>query len=238
MAGVVRRVGENVRRRSGPWTPAVHQVLHHLERVGFRGAPRALGIDEQGREILTFIPGRVVSPRVLDEAGLVRVAGLIRDYHAVMATFSPPADAVWQMDGRDPVGPAELICHNDLAAWNLVVGEQAWVFIDWDLAAPGRRLWDLALAVCSFVPLWPDQTASMDRYRLFCEAYGLAGADARALLDVVVQRTRRMAQVLVDNADREPYASLVRDGHAESWQQVARHVEAQASVWRSQLAPG
>ena len=58
------------------------------------------------------------------------------------------------------------------------------------------------------------------------------------MLDVVVQRTRRMAQVLVDNADREPYASLVRDGHAESWQRVARHVEAQASVWRSQLPPG
>ena len=38
----VVRVGDTVRRNAGPWTPAVHSLLHHLERVGFTGAPRAL----------------------------------------------------------------------------------------------------------------------------------------------------------------------------------------------------
>ena len=195
MAGQVHRIGETVRRPTGPWTPAVHQVLHHLEQVGFRGAPRALGSDEQGREILTFIPGNMVHLRVLDDAGLTRVARLIRDYHAAVVSFMPPADAHWQTDGRDPIGTGELICHNDLAPWNLIVGEHEWAFIDWDLAAPGRRLWDLALAVCSFVPLWPDHTANLRRYRLFCASYGLSAADVHELLDLVVQRTRRMAQV-------------------------------------------
>ena len=54
---VVVRVGETVRRPTGPWTPAVHALLDHLEAKGFPGSPRARGLDEQGREILTFLPG-------------------------------------------------------------------------------------------------------------------------------------------------------------------------------------
>ena len=173
---------------------------------------------------------------MLDEAGLARVARLIRAYHAAVASFRPPPDARWQPEGRDPTGPGELVCHNDLASWNLIVSDQQWAFIDWDLAAPGRRLWDVALAVCSFVPLWPDRTVDLHRYRRFCQAYGLSAADEQELLDVVVQRTRQMGQVLLDNIDREPYASLVREGHADSWRRVADHVERRAARWRSQLS--
>lgn len=50
------RVGDTVRRRAGPWTPAVHSLLRYLEQAGFE-APRVLGIDEQGREILGYIAG-------------------------------------------------------------------------------------------------------------------------------------------------------------------------------------
>src|SRR5690349_7680727 len=51
------RIGDTVRRAAGPWTPAVHALLQHLEAVGFAGAPRAHGFDEQGREVLTYLPG-------------------------------------------------------------------------------------------------------------------------------------------------------------------------------------
>src|SRR5439155_3349137 len=37
------RVGDTVRRRAGPWTPAVQSLLAHLEAVGFTAAPRSLG---------------------------------------------------------------------------------------------------------------------------------------------------------------------------------------------------
>ena len=45
----VSRVGDTVRRNAGPWTPAVHALLNHLERVGFTGSPHALGMDELGK---------------------------------------------------------------------------------------------------------------------------------------------------------------------------------------------
>jgi len=182
MAGEVLRVGHTVRRRAGPWTPAVHELLRHLEQVDFQGAPRALGMDRHDREILSFIPGDVVHPRMLDDADLARVARLIRDYHAAVASFMPSAVAHWQTDGRDPTVADELVCHNDLAPRNLIVGEQSWASIDWDLVAPGRCLWDLAPPVCNFVPLWPEQPAGIRRYRVSCEAYGLARADERELL--------------------------------------------------------
>ena len=53
----VVRVGDTVRRNAGPWTPAVHALLRHLERVGFNGSPRALGMDERGREVISFVEG-------------------------------------------------------------------------------------------------------------------------------------------------------------------------------------
>jgi hypothetical protein len=95
MSSGVVRVGDTVRRPAGPWTPAVHALLTHLHDVGFDGAPRPLGIDEQGREVLTFIPGTVAWPNhfhLLDgDAQLRRAARLIREFHDAVAGFSTPS---------------------------------------------------------------------------------------------------------------------------------------------------
>jgi hypothetical protein len=51
--GVVR-VGDTVRRPRDTASHLMREVLLHLERVGFDAAPRWLGVDEQGRDILTL----------------------------------------------------------------------------------------------------------------------------------------------------------------------------------------
>ena len=84
-------VGDTVRRAAGPWTPTIHALLDHLRASGFRMAPRPLGLDERGREILSLLPGRVATyplpAFVLSEPMLVRAAQILRAYHDASADF-------------------------------------------------------------------------------------------------------------------------------------------------------
>jgi hypothetical protein len=92
------KIGNTVRRSAGPWTPAVHALLRHLERAGFDGAPRVLGVDPQGREVLTHIPGempRSASPEVATDRALSEVGLLLRRYHDAVSGFSLPPGIGW-----------------------------------------------------------------------------------------------------------------------------------------------
>jgi hypothetical protein len=92
-AGLVRRVGPSVRRPWRPAGPAARPLLDHLARAGFDGAPRFLGVDDQGREMLSFIPARRPSspfpPWALTDEALVSVAALLRRFHEAVASFDP-----------------------------------------------------------------------------------------------------------------------------------------------------
>nr|WP_234341456.1 aminoglycoside phosphotransferase family protein [Streptomyces sp. NRRL S-646] len=244
--GVVR-IGDTVRRPAGPWTPAVHALLTHLHEAGFHAAPRPLGIDDQGREVLTFVPGAVIWPDrfalVEPTVGLVRVARLVRDFHDAVKDFTPPPDARWQV--LVPAEGADIIAHQDLAPWNLVVGgEEEWAFIDWDTAAPGSRLWDVAYAIRGFVPLsahpdWrsPDAAA---RLRLFADAYGLDETERRTLVPMLGRRTRAMHDFLRDQSDRghQPWARLWAEGHGDAWRGDAEYMEERQERWKRALLSG
>ena len=185
----VVRVGTTVRRPMGPWSPAVHSLLRHLEGVGFDGAPRLLGVDEHGREILEFVEGEMAWPHMgaleTDE-GLARAADLLRRYHDAVATFVPPADAAWRFPNmaRDAArwlgGEQPIVCHNDCAAWNLVLGATRWAFIDWDTAGPRPRVWDVAYAVVGMV-LVDASAAIRRRVDVLATSYGLDAAERARL---------------------------------------------------------
>ncbi|MBD0690804.1 phosphotransferase [Streptomyces sp. CBMA123] len=262
-AGVVR-VGDTVRRPAGPWTPAVHALLGHLHAVGFRGAPRALGLDDQGREVLDFVPGEVVWP---DRFALVRprdrladVARLVREFHDAVRDFTPPPDACWQVlipdegegtgDGEDGGGDGDgegggIIAHHDLAPWNLVAGRDGrFTFIDWDVAAPGSRLWDVAYALHGFVPLrtdpaWRPADAG-ERLRVFADAYGLDEAERRRLVPLLGRRARSMHDFLRDRAGRgeQPWARLWAEGHGDTWRGDAEYIEEREAHWERALLDG
>jgi Ser/Thr protein kinase RdoA (MazF antagonist) len=242
--GVVR-VGDTVRRPAGPHTAAVHALLSYLHAAGFAGAPRPLGIDEQGREVLSFIPGTVPWPDRFDLLepgdGLARAARLIRDFHDAVTGFTPPADAHWQVLILAE-GHCDIIAHHDLAPWNLVVGPQ-WAFIDWDCAAPGTRLWDVAYAVHGFVPLsanpqW-QRSDAIARLRVFADAYGLDEGQRRELVPMLTRRARAMQTFLAQQASAgiQPWAGLWEAGHGEAWQADADYIEAREAAWTSALFP-
>jgi hypothetical protein len=139
---VVHRVGDTVRRNAGPWTPAVHSLLRHLEYVGFTGAPRALGIDERGREVLSYIEGECgeypLAPHWTTDEALVTVAQMLRLFHDAQYGFRPAPGAVWRSFGPPPPD-TEVICHHDAAPHNVIWRpDGALALIDFDLASTWR----------------------------------------------------------------------------------------------------
>jgi len=243
MSSGVVRVGDTVRRPAGPWTPAVHALLTHLHDVGFRGAPRPLGVDELGREVLTFIPGTVAWPRhfhLLDgDIQLRHAAGLIREFHHAVSGFSPPPGAPWQV--LLPADGDEIIAHHDLAPWNLVIGERQWAFIDWDTAAPGTRLWDLAYAMHGFVPLSANPAFQREdagrRLRLIADGYGLTEGQRLGIIPLLARRTQAMHAFLAGQAARgtQPWARLWQEGHGGAWQADADYITQRESQWHQAL---
>jgi hypothetical protein len=239
------RIGGTVRRPTGPWTPGVHALLSHLENAGFSGAPRVHGLDQQGREVLDYIEGQVVHPshRYLTEPdeALAEVAVTIRRFHDAVSGFGAGERFAWSDRGGDPSGATEILCHNDLAPWNLIraTGDR-WVFIDWDLAAPGRRSWDLSFALLSLVPLMPndlpDDRRVAGRLAVFAGAYG-ADEVPPDVLTVAVERCEREADLIfrLGKAGEPPYDRLLKEGHGEIWRSAGTHIAARASTWQSAL---
>jgi Ser/Thr protein kinase RdoA (MazF antagonist) len=230
--GVVR-VGDTVRRPAGPQTPAVHAFLTHLRAAGFVEAPRPLGLDEQGREVLEYVEGSPAFPEPVAELG--EIGRMIRRFHDAAASFTPPADACWQVAIPDP-GEPELVVHHDLAPWNVVRGDR-WYLVDWDSAGPGTRLWDLAYAAHGFVPLAPDAADPAQRLRTLVDAYGLDEPERLRLLELLPARTQSMVDLLDDGArtGREPWATLARTGHRDTWARHTSYIQEHAALWRTTL---
>lgn len=223
--GRVIRIGDTVRRPPGPQSPAVHALLDHLERVGFDGAPRFLGIDGEGRTVLTYVEGEVGAPPypswVAGAELLTSVADLLRRFHEATRTFVPPAGSVWDTTlAPDDPGPDVLIGHNDVSVENTVCRDgRAVALIDFDFAAPTDPLWDVAIALRHWVPVRAD--AHLDeargdvdrvaRYRAACDVYGL-DADAR-------RRVGALGLAFLDraHAQMKARADAGLPGYVEAW---------------------
>jgi hypothetical protein len=213
--GLVVRVGDTVRRPARPTGASTHALLRHLERVGFDGAPRFLGVDADGREVLSYVPGRAITPPypgwALTEAALASVALLLRRYHAAVAGFDP-APYAWPPVPPDPFG-GTLVLHNDPNLDNVVFRHgRAVALIDFDLASPGSRVWDVAAAARLWAPLRQDADVSdarrgsvLRRFRLFTDAYGLTDDERAVLVDAVIANHDWLYEVV---------RTGVRAGHA------------------------
>jgi Ser/Thr protein kinase RdoA (MazF antagonist) len=217
--GVVR-VGDTVRRPRQEQSPFVAAYLAHLEQVGFPGAPRFLGVDARGRDVLDFVAGEVPGDPPEDWAGtdavLAGVGTLLRDLHAASAGWEPP-DLPWF--GRDRViedlppelaalpGPPELVAHCDVTPQNVVFrAGSPFALIDFDLARPTRRALDVLNTAMWWVPLQDpvDRPAALRdvdvpaRLALFLAAYG--PVDVREVLDLALPMWRRSWFTMRHNA--------------------------------------
>jgi hypothetical protein len=227
--GVVR-VGDTVRRPVGPHSRLVHALLTHLESAGFDGAPRFLGIDRTGREVLSYIDGEVAGrPRpawIADESRLVSVGQLVRAYDDAAALFSPPPGALLNAHVPEPQGippapayPPELIGHVDITPENVIFRDgRAFALIDFDLAKPASRADEMFNAMLWWAPLSDPRDVdpllrNLDaarRARILADAYGLSGTDRERVIEVAVMRTRRAWYLMRHRAE----------AHGGGWQRM------------------
>lgn len=188
--GGATRIGRTVRRPTGPWTPAVHELLAHLRERGLRGVPAVEGIDDQGREILSYVEGRgVPSDEVVLDNVLVEAGEWLREFHDLVEDFRPSGPQVWRQAGEVELEPDQVICHNDPGAYNWIIQSGHFVaMVDWDMAGPGDPLDDLAFLAWTGIPLYRETPIDdvARRLDLLCDAYGECGPFT--LLDRVVER--------------------------------------------------
>lgn len=229
-APVVRR-GDAVHRESGAWTPAVHRLLRTLREAGITSVPEPRGLDERGREVLSFVPGDTLADAaaaVLWSHDVLRSAArLLRRIHDASVPLVADASLIWRSDTREP---AEVICHNDFATYNLLVeGDALSGVIDFDFASPGSRLWDLSYLAYRIVPYAEDAPSAdgLDRAQRLGELIDAYGWDFRPA-DVVAMAARRLDELRgftlgrLKDAGRQEFAA-----HAAMYERDAARLRGQ-----------
>lgn len=250
--GVVR-VGGTVRKPAQPQSIAVAHYLDHLHRVGFAAAPRFLGRDGRGRDVLSYlegdVPGDPLPAWAASDELLVSVAMLVRRLHVASTGFctdrgfAAPPGTVWRrdlvkVDLPDPEPTPELISHLDMVPSNVVVrGGRAVGLIDFDLSGPTTHLLNLYTTAAHWVPLCPPEDIppawrgvdQARRLRLFADGYGLPARDRLTLPDFGIARAdityRRM----------KASAEQLGGGWARMWEGGAGDVILRRKAWLSSV---
>jgi Phosphotransferase enzyme family len=244
--GIVR-IGDTVRRPLRPFSLTIQAYLAHLRDAGFTGAPLPLGVDEQGREVLSFVPGDVprnpLPPETAGDDVLIALARLIRALHEASAGWVPPPGAVWggtpASTNRPVAARAELVTHRDYYPGNVVFrdGLPA-ALIDFDLARPTTRLYDLVNALWYWAPLrapqdrWPA-FAGLDiphRVAVFADAYGMTARHRAELVPLAVDVARRYHEDSRVSAQLDPVFRKL-------WEDGARDELPRAEAWLREEAP-
>jgi hypothetical protein len=226
-AGQVVRSGPHVLRPSTPHTGSIHAFLRAVRDSGFEGAPEPVGVDEDGRERLVFVEGEVPLVPYPDwsqtDDALASVARLLRGLHEAARGFDA-SGLTWADGLADPAG-GSLVCHNDVAPDNVVFRDGVAVaLLDFEFAAPGRAVYDLAHLARLWVPVEDEvdqerlswQPADRPaRLRVVADAYGLdrdGRAELLAAMDDAIARLEAAVRRSVAAGDPNTVAMWDRTG--------------------------
>jgi hypothetical protein len=167
----------------------VHSLLEYLA-PRLPHVPQVLGFDDHGREILSYLSGRVVDidSELLTPGQLRSVVSWTLRFHRAVAGFEHAGP--WRFIEVDR---PTLVAHNDIAPYNICFdGDELVGVFDWDLAGPSTPLLELAFIAWNCVPLWRDvgRQLAAERLELIASTYG--SHSALQILRAVPKRIQLM----------------------------------------------
>lgn len=245
----VSRKGKTVRREQHNNNYFVHLLLQHLEKIKYPYSPRFLGIDKQNREVLTFIDGEAgnypLKQYMWSNESLEAIAKMLRGYHDAVENFHFKEE--WMPLEGTPE-PLEIICHNDFAIYNIIFNkEQPVGIIDFDMAAPGPKMWDVVYSLYTSVPLSrfiltedEDRTVydssihgkeKKNRVKIFLKSYGVD------LNDDIFELLQLRLNTLCKTIEREAcngnlaYQKMIKDGHVEHYKKDIQFIQKYKQDW-------
>ncbi|RUT03404.1 hypothetical protein DSM106972_050430 [Dulcicalothrix desertica PCC 7102] len=194
--GRIVRVGDTVRRPLNINSTFVHKFLQYLENINFDASPRFLGIDEQKREIISYIEGDVpLNLGYYSDEQLIVAAKLIRCFHDATQRCSL-------------ANSKEIICHNDLSPCNFVfIDDMPTSIIDFDMAAPGTRIFDLAYAAWLWLDIGNEEISAEDQKRrlvVFTKAYGTSE------INLLIEAMTKRQTILIEEGHRRQKPCMVK----------------------------
>ncbi|MGP4062323.1 phosphotransferase [Halobacillus sp. H74] len=246
----VYRAEDTVRRELKPDSFKIHKLLQHLESKGFDHAPKFLGIDERNRERLSFIEGEAgnypLKKYMWSNDVLKEIAHMLRLYHDAVSDF--PSLNEWAPIDNTPDN-IEVLCHNDFAIYNIIFNHKQPVgIIDFDVAAPGPRLWDIAYTLYTCVPLsrlyhtetgeavyynpLHDAERVQRRVKLFFDYYGIEGME-KGFLEMVLLRLEGLCKYMKRKANEGDIAfqKMIDDGHLEHYENEIKFINEHGREW-------
>jgi len=246
----VYRYGDTVRREIKPDSPKIHKLLKHLENKDYSYAPKFLGIDERGRETLSFIEGEAgnypLKEYMWSNDILKEIAKMLRIYHDAVSDF--PIEENWQPIDNTPQS-FEVLCHNDFAIYNIIFNNNKPTgIIDFDMAGPGPRLWDMAYTLYTCVPLsrvYHSETGEAvyynslqhaarikQRVKLFFESYGIEEIEA-GYLEMVLLRLEGLCKTIKRKAKEGDIAfkKMINEGHLDHYQNDIKFIREHGKEW-------
>lgn len=207
----IKRDGKKVHRPAQKWTPTVHKFLKSLRENGFYSAPIPFEINNK-EEVLSYIEGDVYNEELpislQSDETLLSIAKIMKSFHNTSIQFLDKlkGDEPWMLIPRTP---AEVMCHGDIAPYNVVMtGTSATGIIDFDTIHPGPRIWDIAYTVYRWVPLmapenpesYGNKEEQLKRLSLFLEEYKELRDGEKAVLEMVIERLKYNVQFMEEKA--------------------------------------
>jgi Ser/Thr protein kinase RdoA (MazF antagonist) len=181
----VVRVGETVRRSRSAGSQFAARLLAYLNSIGYPYAPRYLGTDAEGRDVLAYVPGATTDHPDQWAAGAYAAGGrMLRELHDATA-------------GHPLAGSGECVLHSDPGPFNTIFRDGMPVaLIDWDSCGPGARLSDLGYMAWTWCIQAARNVPPGDQARHLRELRdGYGRISGEELLAAVVRSQTRIAEL-------------------------------------------